>query len=78
VRPEPPKPGDAIDLTFGSDRRLMEPAKAASGARYLSKDSVWEWWSKGPGGQLADAAGKPLATNCALYTRVGPPSAISR
>jgi membrane-bound inhibitor of C-type lysozyme len=71
VQPAPPRPGDAVELVFGEQARRMAPAVAASGARYLSADGAWEWWSKGPTGRLATAAGVPLAERCTLYPPTG-------
>ncbi|HQR20466.1 MAG TPA: MliC family protein [Burkholderiaceae bacterium] len=71
VQPKAARPGQPVDLTFGPETRRMQPAVAASGARYLSSDGTWEWWGKGTTGRLTAADGLPLAANCSLYLATG-------
>lgn len=67
----PASPGQSVEVTFGTDGKRMQPAVAASGARYLSTDGAWEWWSKGSTGRLSAADGTALAANCALFPPIG-------
>jgi membrane-bound inhibitor of C-type lysozyme len=60
-------PGQPIEVTFGTDGKRMQPVVAASGARYLSTDGAWEWWSKGYNGRLSAADGTVLAANCSRF-----------
>jgi membrane-bound inhibitor of C-type lysozyme len=55
VQPEVSLPGQNLELVFGSERKRMRPAIAASGAHYLSTDGAWEWWSKGAVSRLSTA-----------------------
>jgi len=60
-------PGQPVEVTFGTAGKRMQPAVAASGARYLSTDGAWEWWSKGYNGRLSAADGTVLAANCTRF-----------
>ena len=71
VQPEVPLPGQNLELVFGSERKRMRPAIAASGAHYLSTDGAWEWWSKGAVSRLSIANGSALAQNCAVFLTAG-------
>jgi membrane-bound inhibitor of C-type lysozyme len=71
VQPEMSLPGQNLELVFGSERKRMRPAIAASGPHYLSTDGTWEWWSKGAVSRLATASGSTLAQNCTVFQAVG-------
>jgi membrane-bound inhibitor of C-type lysozyme len=71
VQPEMSLPGQNLELVFGSERKRMRPAIAASGAHYLSTDGAWEWWSKGAVSRLATSSGSALAQNCTVFQAVG-------
>lgn len=73
VQRNPASPGQSVDVTFGTDGKRMQPAVAASGARYLSTDGAWQWWSKGSTGRLSAADGTTLAANCTLLAPIGKP-----
>jgi len=73
VQRNPASPGESVEVTFGADAKRMQPAVAASGARYLSTDGAWEWWSKGSTGRLSAADGTALAANCVLFPPIGKP-----
>jgi membrane-bound inhibitor of C-type lysozyme len=68
VQPKPPTPGQAVDVAFGAERKRMSAAPAASGARYLSGDGAWQWWTKGRTARLSMVNGNTsLASSCELY-----------
>ena len=71
VQPELSPAGQNLELVFGSERKRMRPAIAASGAHYLSTDGAWEWWSKGAVSRLSTANGPALAQNCTVFPTVG-------
>jgi membrane-bound inhibitor of C-type lysozyme len=71
VSPDLSLPGQNLELVFGSERKRMRAAIAASGAHYLSTDGAWEWWSKGATSRLSTANGSALAVNCTVYPAVG-------
>jgi membrane-bound inhibitor of C-type lysozyme len=54
-----------IRLSWDGRTRLLAPARAASGARYVSRADNLQWWSKGNGGflnRLSDDS--PLLAGC--------------
>jgi membrane-bound inhibitor of C-type lysozyme len=59
--PDDPLSGQSITLRYSSKRVVLQPALAASGARYENQQRHLEWWIKGNDGTLSDTkAGKPL------------------
>ena len=54
-----------IRLSWEGKTVEMLPARAGSGARYVSATADLEWWSKGNGGDLYRLSRhQPIATGC--------------
>lgn len=61
-----------IRLSWEGRTRLLSPARAASGARYVSRSDNLQWWSKGNDGflnRLSDDSS--LLANCVGLTPLG-------
>ena len=57
-----------IRLAWMGSRYVLYQAQSGSGARYLTRDRRYEWWTKGDGGFLAvPGVNPPIVSNCQTF-----------
>ena len=57
-----------IRLAWRGSRYALYQAPSGSGARYLTRDGRYEWWTKGDGGFLAvPGVNPPIVSNCQMF-----------
>jgi membrane-bound inhibitor of C-type lysozyme len=57
-----------IRLAWQGNRHVLYPARSGSGARYLTRDGRYEWWTKGNGGFFTvPGANPPILSNCQAF-----------
>jgi membrane-bound inhibitor of C-type lysozyme len=57
-----------IRLAWQQNRYVLYHAPSGSGARYLTRDGRYEWWTKGNEGSFAvPGVNPPILANCAVF-----------